>query len=156
MLLLPVLTVTVLAADQDKDPFAIVEIGGAGEWSTGGSSYGPNIATEFDVIKEWLEIEGGFTPLFARGSAPEWSTDLIFKKPFTLSETVEFMVGGGPEWTYANGAVKTAAEFALDFMFWPWPDRRIGWYFEPTYSYSLSAGHEQSLSVSIGLLIPIP
>jgi hypothetical protein len=90
------------------------------------------------------------------GGHTEWDTDLLFKKPFTLSDTVEFMVGVGPERTYTSGGMgKIGAEVALDFMFWPWPDRKFGWFVEPSYSYSLSGGHEQSLGVSVGLLIPI-
>jgi hypothetical protein len=146
------------AADTDKEPSAIFEIGGAGEWNlrNGGASLGPSIAVEVEPIKEWLELEAGFTPLFSKGNSPEWSTDLLFKKPFTLSKTVEFMVGAGPEWSYTDRGNKFAAEFALDFMFWPWPDRKLGWFLEPTYSYSLSKGHEQAAAVSAGLLIPIP
>ena len=44
----------------------------------------------------------------------------------------------------------------LDFMFWPWPERKFGWFFEPTYTYSFSKDHEKSLAVSVGLLIAIP
>jgi hypothetical protein len=146
------------AADKDKDPSAIVEIGGAGEWSlqNGTASLGPSIAVEIEPIKDWLELEAGFTPLFSKGRSPEWSTDLLFKKPFALSNTVEFMIGAGPEWTYTDRGSKIAAEFALDFMFWPWPDRKLGWFLEPTYSYSFSKGHEQAAAVSVGLLIRIP
>lgn len=43
-----------------------------------------------------------------------------------------------------------------DFMFWPWEGRKIGWYMEPGYSFNFGHGHEQSISMSIGLLIPIP
>jgi hypothetical protein len=145
------------AEDKETEPSAIVEIGGAAERSIrdGGSSFGPSVAVEVTPLKDWLELEAGFTPLFSNGH-PEWSTDFLFKKPFTLSKTVEFMVGVGPEWTYTNGGGKIAGEFALDFMFWPWPERKIGWFLEPSYSYSFSRGHEQSLGVSVGLLIPIP
>ena len=74
-----------------------------------------------------------------------------------MSDTVEFMVGVGPEWTYTTAGVgKIGAEVALDFMFWPWPGRKFGWFLEPSYSYSFSSGHEQSLGVSVGLLVPIP
>jgi hypothetical protein len=148
----------VQAADKDKEPSAIFEIGGAGEWSlqNGSASLGPSIAVEVEPIKEWLELEAGFTPLVGKGNSPEWSADLLFKKPFTLTKTVEFMIGAGPEWTYADRGSKIAAEFALDFMFWPWSDRKLGWFLEPTYSYSFSKGHEQATAVSVGLLIPIP
>jgi hypothetical protein len=147
-----------LAADKDKEPSAIVEIGGASEWSlqNGAASLSPSIAVEIEPIKEWLELEAGFTPLLRKGVSPEWSTDLLFKKPFTLSNTVEFMIGAGPEWSYTDRGNKLSAEFALDFMFWPWPDRKLGWFLEPTYSYSFSKGHEQAAAVSVGLLVPIP
>jgi hypothetical protein len=98
----------------------------------------------------------GFTPLVSKGNSPEWSADILFKKPFALSKTVEFMIGAGPEWTYTDRGNKIAAEFGLDFMFWPSPDRKLGWFLEPTYSYSFSKGHEQATAVSVGLLIPIP
>jgi hypothetical protein len=145
------------AEDKDKEPAAIVEIGGAGEWNLrdDGFGLGPSIAVEVEPLKEWLELEAGFAPLFGNGR-PEWSTDFRFKKPFTLSKTVEFMVGAGPEWTYTMGVTKIAGEFALDFMFWPSPERKFGWFLEPSYSYSFSKGHEQSLGASVGLLIALP
>jgi hypothetical protein len=145
-------------ADKEKEPSAILEIGGASEWSlqNGAAGLGPSVAVEFDAIKEWLELEAGFSPLLRKGNSPEWSTDLLFKKPFTLSNTVEFMIGAGPEWTYTDRSNKFAAAFALDFMFWPWPDRKLGWFLEPTYTYSFSKGHEQAAAISAGLLIPIP
>ena len=41
-------------------------------------------------------------------------------------------------------------------MFWPWPERKFGWFLEPTYTYSFAKEHEKSLAVSVGLLITIP
>jgi hypothetical protein len=146
------------AQAEDKEPFAEVEIGGAGEWSLrgGGISFGPAIAVEVTPLKDLLEIEAGVAPLFG-GGRTEWNTDLLFKKPFTLSDTVELMIGAGPEWTYtAGGGGKIGGEAALDFQFWPWRERRFGWFLEPSYSYSFGGGHEQSLGVSVGLLIAIP
>ena len=109
----------------------------------------------FRSIKEWLEIEAGIAPMFQAGRT-EWETDLLFKKPFTLTDKLEFMVGAGPQVTFAPGGPKIAGEFALDFMFWPTPDRKFGWFVEPAYSYSFSRGHEQSLGTTVGLLIAIP
>ncbi len=152
---------TAQAEEKDKEPSAILEVGGTGEWglSNGGTSFGPTVAVEFTPIEHWLEIEAGVTPLFSRGQT-EWGTDLLFKKPFTLSKTVEFMVGIGPEWVHRTGAGSAAdslaGEAALDFMFWPSPERTFGWYLEPTYSYTFSREHEQSLGVNVGLLIAIP
>jgi|SRR4051794_9546151 hypothetical protein len=91
---------------EDKEPFAVLELGGAGEWSFPDSTHvlGPSIAAEFDVIKEWLEIEVGDSTLFRRGHT-EWGTELLFKKPFILSDQVEFMLGLGPAWSYTTGGV---------------------------------------------------
>ena len=140
----------------DKEPTAIVELGPAGEWGLPGpSSYGPSLAVEFTPIKDWLEIEVGTARMF-HGGHGEWDSDILFKKPFTLSDKVEFMVGIGPQWTFSREGTQTGAEFALDFMFWPTADRKFGWFVEPAYSYSFGRGHEQSLSTTVGLLIPIP
>jgi hypothetical protein len=145
---------------EEKEPAAIVEIGGAGEWALthGVPSYGPSVAVEFTPIKEWLEIEAGESLLLSRGQK-EWDTDVLFKKPYTLCKSAEFMFGIGPEWAHTiTGGTSTnsaAGEAALDFMFWPAAKRRFGWYLEPSYGYSFGSGHEQSASVSIGLLIPI-
>lgn len=86
--------------------------------------------------------------------------DLLFKKPWTLSEKVEFMIGVGPEWIHSNAygikANSVAAEVAPDFMFWPTKKHRFGWYFEPSYEYKFGTGHEHSLGITGGLLIGIP
>ena len=114
---------------------------------------------EFTPIEHWLEIEAGVTPLFSRGQT-EWGTDLIFKKPWTLTKTVEFMIGVGPEWRHTTGsgqsADSVAGEVVLDFQIWPRPERKFGWFVEPIYSYSFGRGHEHSIGVSVGLLVPIP
>jgi hypothetical protein len=143
------------ARADDKEPTAIVAIGGMTEWSLteGGTKFGPTVSVEFTPISNWLEIEVGVSSLFGRGQT-EWSADLIFKKPFTLSDKVEFMIGVGPEWKISSKSV--AAEAVLDFMFWPGPERKIGWFLEPTYSCDFGSGHEKSLGVSVGLLIAIP
>ena len=144
------------AEEKEKEPDAIVEIGGSGIWSLSGPfSFGPTAAIEFTPIENWLEIEVGTGPMFGKGIS-EWDTDILFKKPFTLSDRVEFMIGAGPQWGSAfRGSTNAGVEIAGDFMFWPSPDRKLGWFLEPSYSYSFIGGHEQSLGVSVGLLIPI-
>jgi hypothetical protein len=144
----------------DPEPAAIVELGGAAGWNVkGGSSSGPNLAVEVTPIENWLELEAGITPLFSRHST-EWDTDLLFKKPWTLSEKVEFMFGVGPEWIHTRQHGMTTnsvgGEVALDFMFWPSANHRLGWYLEPAYDYDFGRGHERSLGISGGLLIAIP
>jgi hypothetical protein len=146
---------------EEKEPVAILEIGAAGEWALthGTPSYGPSVAVEVTPIKERLEIEAGVTP-FLSGGQREWDTDLLFKKPYTLSKTAEFMFGVGPEWAHTIKGGKSTnsigGEAALDFMFWPCRKRRFGWYIEPAYGYNFGSGHEQSMSASVGLLIAIP
>lgn len=149
-----------LAQSSEKEAAVIVEIGAEPSWNvtSGGVSAGPTVAVEVTPIENWLEIEAGVTPLFARHST-EWDTDLLFKKPWTLSKKAEFMAGVGPEWVHLRDHGVTtnsvSAEGALDFMFWPSPKRRFGWYVEPAYEYNFGRGHEQSLGVSGGLLIAI-
>jgi hypothetical protein len=148
------------AQDTVKDPIAIVEIGGAPSWNitdaTGTLS--PTVAVEITPIDNWLELEMGTTPTFSH-HATEWDTDLLFKKPWTLSKKVEFMFGVGPVWIHRreNRITTNAlgAEVALDFMFWPSERRRFGWYLEPAYQYNFTGSHEKSLGVSVGLLIAV-
>jgi hypothetical protein len=142
------------------EPVAIVELGGAASRDLkGGSSFGPDVAVEITPIENWLELEAGVTPLFSRHST-EWETDLLFKKPWTLSEKAEFMIGAGPEWihtrAYGMSMNSLGGEAVLDFMFWPSAKHKFGWYVEPGYDYSFGRVHERSLGVSFGLLIAIP
>lgn len=149
------------SVDKQPEPAAIVEVGGAAGWDLkgGGSSFGGDLAVEFTPIEKWLEIEAGTTPLFRRHST-EWDTDLLFKKPWTLSEKVEFMFGVGPEWIHTKAydvmTNSLGGEVALDFMFWPSSKHRLGWFLEPSYDYSFARGHERSIGISGGLLIAIP
>jgi hypothetical protein len=148
------------AQSADKEPAAVVELGGAPGWNLkdGGWSLGPTVAVEVTPIENWLELETGVTPTFSRHST-EWDTDLLFKKPWTLSEKVEFMFGVGPEWIHTRKYGVTAnsigGEVVLDFMFWPSPKHRLGWYLEPSYAYDFGRGHERSVGISVGLLIAI-
>lgn len=76
-----------------------------------------------------------------------------FQKAIPLSETAELMLGAGPSWSYSKGETgQTGFTFVADFMFWPWPERRFGWFLEPAYSHSFAREHEKSLAVSVGLL----
>jgi hypothetical protein len=149
------------SAEKEPKEVAVVELGGAAERSLteGDSSFGPTVAVEVTPIEKWLELEAGVTALFRRHST-EWSTDLLFKKPWTLSSKVEFMLGVGPEWIHTNAYSKkmnsAGIEVAPDLMFWPSKKRRFGWYLEPSYDYKFGPGHEHSLGVSGGLLISIP
>jgi hypothetical protein len=150
-----------VAQSAEKEPAAILELGAAASRSLngGGSAGGPSVAVEVTPIKEWLELEAGVTPLFS-AQATEWDTDLLFKKPWTLSRKVEFMAGIGPEWVHTRhagaGVNALAGEAALDFMFWPARKHKFGWYLEPAYDHGFVFAHDQSLSVTGGLLIAFP
>lgn len=145
----------------DENEIAILELGPAvGHSLKGGkSSFGPDVAVEATPIENWLELEAGVTRLFGRHSR-EWDTDLLFKKPWTLSRKVEFMAGVGPEWIHANtsGMIRNSpgVTAALDFMFWPSGKHRFGWFLEPGYDHTFGPGHEQSVGIGGGLLIAIP
>jgi hypothetical protein len=149
------------AQSPEKEPAAILELGAAASRSLneGGSSGGPSFAVEVTPIKEWLELEAGVTPLFST-QGTEWDTDLLFKKPWTLSRKVEFMAGIGPEWVHTRhagaGVNALAGEAALDFMFWPARRHKFGWYIEPAYDHGFVYAHDQSFGVTGGLLIAIP
>ena len=148
-------------ASDDKDPAAILELGAATNWNVSGgtATFAPNLAAEITPIENWLEIEAGVSPFYTRRST-EWDTDLLFKKPWTLSRKAEFMLGVGPEWVRLTQPGRTsnsiAGEVAGDFMFWPTGKHKFGWYLEPAYDYSFAGGHQQSIGMSGGLLIGIP
>ena len=145
---------------EDKEPLAILEIGAATSWNLmgGAATFAPNFAVETTPIENWLEIEAGVSPFFTHNST-EWDTDLLFKKPWTLSRKAEFMLGVGPEWVHLrqNGATSNtiSGELAGDFMFWPGRKHRFGWFLEPAYDYNFARGHQQSVGMSAGLLIGI-
>ncbi len=145
----------------DAREVAVIEIGAAPSRNLKDrtSSFGPTVAVEVSPIENWLELEAGVTPSFGDHTT-EWATDLLFKKPWTLSPTVEFMAGVGPAWIHTRESRMTtnsvAGEAVLDFMFWPgrWK-HRFGWYVEPGYEYNFGRGHERSVGMSFGLLIAL-
>ena len=149
------------AQSQEQEPVAVLELGAATGRSLTErqSNFGPTVALELTPIENLLELEVGATPLFRRHST-EWSVDLLFKKPWTLSDRKEFMLGIGPEWIHTNAyGIKTnsvGVEVAPDFMFWSSGKHRVGWYLEPSYEYKFGPGHEHSLGISGGLLIGVP
>lgn len=148
-----------LAQSTSDEPAAILELGGANSWTLNGqASSGGDLAIEFTPIENWLEIELGTSPLFARHTI-EWDTDVLFKKPWTLSRKAEIMFGAGPEWVHTrqSGLTTNSAglEVALDFMYWPRAHHRFGWFLEPSYDYTFGREHERSIGMSWGLLIAI-
>jgi hypothetical protein len=148
------------SAKDTGDPIAILEVGAATSWnfSGGAATFAPNLAAECTPIENWLELEAGVSPFYTRNST-EWDTDLLFKKPWTISKKAEFMLGVGPQWVHLKENGRTtnsiSGELAGDFMFWPTGRHRFGWFLEPAYDYSFAGGHQQSIGMSAGLLIGI-
>jgi hypothetical protein len=59
-------TGTAFAQSVEKEPAAIVELGGAANWNIkdSGSSFDPTVSIEVTPIEKWLELEAGVTPHF--------------------------------------------------------------------------------------------
>ena len=148
------------ARAEEKEAIGEIELGAASEWAIpgGNSSLGPSIAAEFAAFHDSLEIELGVSPLFTR-TETEWNTDLVFKVPVFSRDDIEVTFGLGPEWQHKIGGGKTsdstAGEAQLDFQFWR-SDRKFGYFVEPSYGYSFARDHEQSFTLTVGLLIAVP
>ena len=76
---------------EEKEPAAIVEIGGAGQWALnhGKPSYGPNFAVEVTPIKEWPLKSKQVSPPSLAMVKTEWDT-----RP-SLQEAVHAIQNGG-------------------------------------------------------------
>jgi hypothetical protein len=151
---------TARAAEKEKEPIAELELGVAGDWDTTGGTFGvgPSLGIEVTPIKNWLEIEAEVSPVFG-GGRTEWETELIFKKPFDVSDKLEVMPGVGPAWFYKTGPGESGSSIGavalVDFQIWPSAERKLGLFIEPSYSYDFGREHEQSLGVTAGILIPL-
>jgi hypothetical protein len=154
------LTTSAQAAEKEKEAIAELELGVAGDWDTTGGTFsvGPSLGIEVTPIKDWLEIEAEVSPVFGSGRT-EWETELIFKKPFEVSDKLEVMPGVGPAWFYKTGQGETGGSIGavalLDLQLWPSAERKLGWFIEPSYGYDFGREHEQSLGITIGILIPL-
>jgi len=144
------------ASNRAESP--VFSLGPAAEWTVRGASAskaGMAGALEITPIRDWLEIEFGGS-ILANSGHTELSADVVFKKPFRLSESTEFMIGVGPSIMKTTSGpdrgIERAAELDLDFMFWP--QEKIGWYVQPTWSVVPKSGN-QSVGVSVGLLLRI-
>ncbi len=115
----------------NKEPIAVGELGAAASLDVKGgkSSFGYSAAVEITPIEDWLELELGGTPTFG-SHLRETDIDFLFKKPWTFSSKLEFMLGAGKH--------------------------QFGCYLEPAFDYGFSREHEQSVGISAGLLIAIP
>ena len=131
------------------------EIGAAGDWSADeGASPGGTFAFEITPIEHWLELEIGISAIQGRDGT-EWPVDILFKKPWRLSRTFEFMIGAGPELirdSGRDGGTFWGMSSVLDFMFWPRKD--VGWYVEPGYEFTRRDGTaHHGFGIAAGVLI---
>jgi hypothetical protein len=145
------------SACAEEDHALVLKIGPAGEGVLHERpNFGGTFAAEKTLIEGWLSVEAGLTILGSTGQT-ELSGDIIFKKPFQISPSFEFMVGAGPSISKPligeDQRTQVSAAFTLDFMFWPTKD--IGWFLEPNWNYNPRSG-QHSFSASIGLLVGIP
>jgi hypothetical protein len=134
----------------------VYELGWAGDYSRteGVHLKGATFAFEVTPVPDRLELECGLTAIRSPGVA-EISVDLLFKKPWSLSEHVEFMAGVGPEIIHATGG-EAGTFWGLsavgDVMFWP--KKNVGWYLEPAYEAQFRNGTtRQGFAMAGGLII---
>ena len=143
------------APEQDaREHHIVYELGWASDWShdEGFRANGGTFAIEVTPLEHWLEIEAGVTAIHSQDT--ELSADLLFKKPWTISEQVELMAGVGPGVIRDSGqrATHWGLSAVLDLMVWPKP--HVGWYVEPGYEAVFRVGTTQhGLAVAAGLLL---
>ncbi len=144
--------------DEASEPM-LVETGGAAEWglNEGESAFGPTVSLQETPFDDGIELEIGVSPLFGKGQT-EWQTDLSVQLPIDLWPWLEFNVAAGPEWSHTVAAGETTdslgAEAALDFIYWPAPEHRLGIFLEPSFGYNFKE-HDQAFGLSLGLAFPI-
>jgi hypothetical protein len=146
---------TTNGAKPGNDHAIVFELGAAGDWSRSEPLRpGGTFAVEVTPIENWLELETGVTVIRADHST-ETSIDLLFKKPWRVSRTFEFMAGAGPEIVHATGtggATFGGLSAVADFMIWP--RTNVGWYVEPGYELTFrNGGRHHGLGIAAGVLI---
>jgi hypothetical protein len=147
------------AAAQDdavEDRSLVLKLGPAFERSLQDrtTTFGGSVAVEGTLIENWLEVEIGATRLASGGRRAD-SIEVLFKKPFRLSPSVEFMIGLGPEvgrtFSAGTGGKSRSLQYAADLMIWQ--SKKIGWYVESSYGYGVGPSRgERSLAGSAGIL----
>jgi hypothetical protein len=141
-------------APPDVDHAIVFELGAEGDWSKAdGFHPGGTFAFEVTPIENWLELEFGVSVIPHRGGA-EIPVDVLFKKPWRISRTVEFMVGVGPELIHSTVDHQTFWGLTAvgDLMVWPKPN--VGWYLEPGIERTFAPGaHETGFAMAAGLII---
>jgi hypothetical protein len=147
------------AERSEEERGVIVEVGATAEreLSDGSTHFGPAVGLEIEPIEDYLEIELGASRLRNNG-ATVWDLDLVFKKPWRLSQKVEVMPGLGSTWEHTGRVGERAntfgAEAVLDLFFWH--SRRVGWFVEPAYGLAFANGNKKFLTITAGVFATIP
>ena len=150
--------------EHHPEPVVTIKVGGSFERSVSDytNSGGPTAALETGLLHDALEMELGSTALLMEGHTT-WKTGLILKKPFEITENMEFELGAGPLWFHRaydlgdeEGQRDSAGvEGVAEMVFWPGAHRSLGFYVETGYSYDFGKGHEKAAGAGAGLLIPL-
>jgi hypothetical protein len=149
-----ILMVATCGAAQEVDHAIVFEVGMENDWSkVDGLHFGGTFAFEVTPIEHWLELEVGAS-VIPRSGGVEIPVDVLFKKPWRISRSVEFMAGIGPELIYSTMEHRTSLGLSAvgDLMVWPRPN--IGWYLEPGIERTFARGaHQTGLAMAAGLII---
>lgn len=147
-------TPTSVRAQEVVDHRVVIELGWEGDWShADGFNNGGTVAIETTPVENWLELELGVSVVH-QPHGVEIPVDLLFKKPWRLSRTVEFMAGVGPEVIHSTAEHDTfwGLSGIADLMVWP--TENVGWYIEPAVERTFGNGtHENGLGIAAGLII---
>lgn len=137
------------------DHTIVLGVGAAAEIGVHGSdaSAGGNLMLEWEAIDGWLELEFGAS-LVATSTGSQVPLDLIIKKPFAISDSLEGMIGLGPEVIRTTSGppadTRYGVEVGLDLMYWFSP--RIGSWVEPTYDLEFHNGATSSFGLTAGIM----
>ncbi|GEM_PF-1117423 len=150
--------------EHHAEPVVTIKLGGSFERSVSDytNSGGPTAALETGLLHDALELELGTTALL-KDSHTTWKTGLILKKPFELTENLEFQLGAGPLWFHRAYRVEdesqtdsAGVEGVAEMVMWPTEHHSLGLYLETGYSYDFGKGHEKAAGAGAGVLIPLP
>ena len=138
----------------DVDHAVVFEIGAETDWSRSeGAHTGGTFAFEVTPIEHWLELEFGVSVIPHPGGV-EVPVDVLFKKPWRISRTVEFMAGVGPELIHSTAERRTFWGLSAIGDLMMWPSRNVGWYLEPGIERSFVPGaHSTGFVMAAGVII---
>jgi hypothetical protein len=142
------------AVPADVDHALVFELGAESDLSTAeGLHTGGTFAIEVTPIENWLELEFGVSVIPHPGGV-EIPVDVLFKKPWRISRTVEFMAGVGPELIYSTVAHTTYWGLSVVGDLMVWPSKNVGWYLEPGLERTFEPGkHQTGFAMAAGLIV---